>query len=132
MRRAQRGFTLIEVIFSASLLLIGVAGLISGLTGAKQAFATNKNRLQAIVITESVLESLQIRDDDDAPCLVRFAMPKLVPTELTASIRPTDDANDGTVINSPVSGSVLSRTLGLVVSLFLINFLTRGRSDCLR
>lgn len=60
-RRRARGFSLIEVVLSGAILLVGLAGTLSGLSTALSVYENDRRRTMALSLCEGQLEQLLLR-----------------------------------------------------------------------
>lgn len=60
-RRRSRGFSLIEVLTSSTVLLLGLAGTVSGIASAMDMYRHQRHMTQAMQICEGLMEELLLR-----------------------------------------------------------------------
>jgi hypothetical protein len=64
-RQKPRGFTLLETMVSGTLLLLGLAGVMSAIVAYQKMAVNNKHQTQGIHIAESVMEEILLAYPND-------------------------------------------------------------------
>lgn len=112
---AQRGFTLIEVMISGSILLIGLAGMITALTANLHLQEHSRHMTAAIHIGEGVMEELVLLYPTDADLSAGAHGPRYFSrtgTELSSTPAPYQ-VNWTVTEGDPIAGI---RRIGVTVS----------------